>query len=78
MRNTVIDSKQVRKEPIVNVMLTGGRVTESFRANLFSAAGRAGITVNEFVLTAAGEKLRSRGAAVTGVFEPGDLTDRAA
>jgi len=44
----------------VNVMLTGGRVTSSFRQALFLAAGRSGMTVNEFALRAAGEKLAKR------------------
>lgn len=63
------------REPIVNVMLNGGRVTSGFRAALFSAASRAGVTVNEFVLTAAAEKLRASGGQFSGVFEPGDLPD---
>ena len=41
----------------VNVMLTGGRVTSSFRQALFLAAGRSGMTVNEFALRAAGVDL---------------------
>ncbi|WP_311272126.1 MULTISPECIES: hypothetical protein [unclassified Rhizobium] len=61
------------KDPIVNVMLNGGRVTAGFRAALFAAASRAGVSVNEFVLTAAAEKLRACGGQFSGVFEPGDL-----
>jgi hypothetical protein len=73
---TIIATKQRRhKDPIVSVMLTGGRVTSGFRAALFAAASRAGISVNEFVLTAAAEKLRASGRHFSGVFEPGDLSD---
>jgi hypothetical protein len=64
-----------QKDPIVNVMLNGGRVTAGFRAALFAAASRAGVSVNEFVLTAAAEKLRASGSQFSGVFEPGDLPD---
>ena len=58
---------------IVPVMLNGGRVTGAFRGALFSVAARAGVSINEFVLLAAAEKLRCMGEAVDGVFEPGDL-----
>lgn len=58
----------------VNVMLTGGRVTSSFRQALFLAAGRSGMTVNEFALRAAAEKLAKAGASFSGVFERGDIT----
>lgn len=61
---------------IVNVMLNGGRVTSSFRASLFAAAAREGMSVNEFVLTAAAEKLRSAGAPFDGVFAAGDLISK--
>ena len=64
-----------RRDPIVNVMLNGGRVTSGFRAALFAAASRAGVSVNEFVLTAAAEKLRASGSQFSGVFETGDLLD---
>ncbi|CDZ60461.1 Hypothetical protein NGAL_HAMBI2605_10310 [Neorhizobium galegae bv. orientalis] len=64
-----------QRDPIVNVMLNGGRVTSGFRAALFAAASRAGISVNEFVLQAAAEKLRASGSKFSGVFEPGDLLD---
>ena len=72
----IIATKQSRqKDSIVNVMLNGGRVTAGFRAALFAAASRAGVSVNEFVLTAAAEKLRTAGSQFSGVFEPGDLLD---
>jgi len=64
-----------QRDPIVALMLTGGRVTAGFRAALFSAASRAGISVNEFVLTAAAEKLRASGQHFSGLFEAGDLPD---
>lgn len=60
-------------EATVSLMLTGGRVMSGFRALLFAAAARAGVSVNEFVLRAAGEKLRAGGAGFPGVFEPGDV-----
>ena len=58
----------------VNLFLNGGRVTSGFRSSLFDAASRAGISVNEFVITAAAEKLVQRGAAFPGVFRNGDLS----
>lgn len=64
-----------QKDPIVNVMLNGGRVTSGFRAALFAAASRAGVSVNEFVLTAAAEKLRASGNQFAGVFESGDMRE---
>lgn len=72
---TTAPSQRRQKDPIVNVMLNGGRVTSGFRAALFAAASRAGVSVNEFVLTAAAEKLRASGSQFSGVFEPGDLPD---
>jgi len=69
-----IASKHSRqKDPIAALMLNGGRVTSGFRAALFAAASRAGVTVNEFVLTAAAEKLRASGNQFAGVFESGDM-----
>jgi hypothetical protein len=63
-----------------NLLLRGARVTPDFRDALYDAANRAGMSVNEFVISAAAEKLVSRGAAFRGVFRPGDfdLTARAA
>ncbi|MCC2612628.1 hypothetical protein [Neorhizobium petrolearium] len=73
---TLIANRQRRqKDPIVSVMLTGGRVTSGFRAALFAAASRAGVSVNEWVLRAAAEKLSASGSQFSGVFEPGDLPD---
>ncbi len=70
----IIPTRQRKqKDPIVNVMLNGGRVTAGFRAALFAAASRAGVSVNEFVLTAAAEKLRASGNQFAGVFESGDM-----
>ena len=57
----------------VPVLLNGGRVTPGFRSALFDAAGRAGLSVNEFVLRAAAWKLRHDGVSLTGLFFPGDL-----
>lgn len=71
----IIAKQRKQRDPIVNLMLNGGRVTSGFRAALFAAASRAGVSVNEFVLTAAAEKLRASGSQFSGVFEPGDLLD---
>lgn len=57
----------------VQVMLTGARVTSGFRSALFAAASRAGVSVNEYVLTAAAEKLQAAGVRFSGVFASGDL-----
>lgn len=53
---------------IVPLFLNGARVTAGFRAALFDAANRAGITPNEFVISAAAEKLQGSGASFPGVF----------
>ncbi|WP_193446145.1 hypothetical protein [Rhizobium indigoferae] len=53
---------------IVPLSLTGGRVTKGFRDALFDGAARAGISVNEFVLLAAGDKLVALGRDFPGVF----------
>ena len=72
---TVIATKQNKEaERQVQVMLTGARVTSGFRNALFSAAARSGMSVNEFVLRAAGEALARSGANFPGVFERGDIT----
>jgi hypothetical protein len=60
-------------DAIVPVALNGGRVTSGFRAALFAAASRRGISVNELVLLAAGEKLCAAGEHFSGVFRPGDM-----
>lgn len=65
--------QRLHREPVVNVMLNGGRVTAGFRAELFAAANRNGMSVNEYVLHAAGEKLKASGRKFAGVFMPGDL-----
>ncbi|MBB2821291.1 UNVERIFIED_ORG: hypothetical protein GGD59_004563 [Rhizobium esperanzae] len=75
----IIDSRQRRqKDPIVNILLNGGRVTSGFRTALFAASSRAGISVNEYVIQAAGEKLLASGSQFSGVFEPGDIPPVAA
>lgn len=58
---------------LVPITLTGGRVTAGFRSALFAAAGRAGVSVNEYVLSAVGEKLTRAGVQFPGVFCPADL-----
>lgn len=57
----------------VPILLRGGRVTASFRDAVFRAANRSGMSVNEWVLFAAGQQLRASGATLPGVFEPGDI-----
>lgn len=61
------------KTSTAQIMLRGGRVTEQFRDAVFRAANRAGMSVNEFVLTCAARQLRQAGVSFPGVFEPGDL-----
>lgn len=65
-------------DDIVAVALNGGRVTFGFRAALFEAAGRVGVSVNEFVLQAAADKLIASGHDFPGVFHAGDLSRMAA
>lgn len=57
------------------LFLNGARVNAEFREALFDASNRAGITPNEFVITAAAEKLARSGASFPGVFRRGDLPD---
>ena len=57
----------------VPLFLNGARVTSDFRSALFDAANRAGMSVNEFVITAAAEKLMQRGMSFPGVFRKGDI-----
>ncbi|MBO9168348.1 hypothetical protein [Rhizobium sp. L245/93] len=66
-------SVKTPKEPVVAVMLSGGRVTNGFREALFDAANRVGMTPNQFVLQAAAEKLKVSGRSFSGVFHPGDF-----
>lgn len=60
-------------DPIVNLMLNGGRVTATFREALFDATAREGLSVNEFCLKATAEKLRASGHQFSGIFTPGDI-----
>jgi hypothetical protein len=69
----VAANQNFQRDPIVNVMLTGGRVTRSFRDALFSASCREGLTPSEFALKATAEKLSADGVQLPGVFRPGDL-----
>lgn len=61
------------QDPIVNLMLNGGRVTATFRQALFEATAREGLSVNEFCLKAAAEKLVASGRQFSGLFNSGDL-----
>lgn len=61
-----------KRDPIVPIMLNGGRVTSTFRAALFDVTAREGVSVNEFCLLAAAEKLKAAGRSFSGVFCPGD------
>ncbi|MBX5034243.1 hypothetical protein [Rhizobium lentis] len=58
----------ISEKAIVALSLTGGRVTKGFRDALFDGAARAGVSVNEFVLLAAGDKLSTLGRDFPGVF----------
>jgi hypothetical protein len=58
------------------LFLKGARVTSDFRDELFDAANRAGMTPNEFCITAAAEKLAAGGRQFRGVFRKGDLPER--
>lgn len=62
-----------QREPIQPIMLRGGRVTGSFKAELIDAANRAGMSPNEYVLHATAEKLQASGRTISGLFWPGDL-----
>jgi hypothetical protein len=55
------------------LFLNGARVDADFRAALFDAANRAGITPNEFCIVAAAKELTRRGASFSGIFRRGDL-----
>jgi hypothetical protein len=59
---------EISENAIVALSLTGGRVTKGFREALFDGAARAGTSVNEFVLLAAGDKLVTLGRDFPGVF----------
>jgi len=61
------------KTEIVNLMLRDNRVTAGFRTALFDATQREGLSVNEYVLHAAAEKLLKSGQDFPGVFNAGDL-----
>lgn len=62
-----------KREGRAPVMLRGASVMTSYRDALFDASNRAGMTPNEFVLQAAGEKLKAAGREISGVFQPGDI-----
>jgi hypothetical protein len=64
-------------EPLVPMMLNDNRVTRSFREALFEAADRHGLTVSEFALRAAAEKLQASGRQFTGVFRVNDIPETA-
>ncbi|WP_152048238.1 hypothetical protein [Aureimonas psammosilenae] len=64
-----------RSSQPTQLFLKGARVTSAFRASLFDAANRAGVTPNEFVIQAAAEKLARSGASFPGVFRVGDQSD---
>lgn len=66
-------SAHKRREPVVPMALNGGRVLEGFRREVWDAAARSGMSVNEYVLRACGHALVSSGANIPGVFHPGDI-----
>lgn len=57
----------------VPLFLSGAKVDPDFRAELFDAANRAGVTPNEFAIQAAAEKLARAGRTIPGVFRRGDF-----
>ncbi len=61
-------------DPVVSIMLTGGRVTSSFREAVFAAAARSNASINELALSALAEKLAGEGYRFGGVFKKGDLS----
>ena len=63
------------RERTVAIMLNGGRVTATFREALFDVTAREGVSVNEFCLRAAAEKLAASGRKFSGVFHIGDIED---
>ncbi|MBO0906531.1 hypothetical protein [Jiella sonneratiae] len=67
-------SDNSHSQAAVPLFLNGARVTSGFRSALFDAANRAGVTVNEFVISAAAEKLARSGSSFPGVFRAGDLS----
>ncbi|MBB2840198.1 UNVERIFIED_ORG: hypothetical protein GGE64_003965 [Rhizobium etli] len=69
----VVKKRHPGKDPTVNLMLCGGRVTTTFRQALFDATAREGLSVNEFCLKAAAEKLAASGRHFSGLFRPGDF-----
>ncbi len=64
--------KAASRERRSPVMLRGATVMKSFRDDLFDVSNRAGMSVNEFVLMAAAEKLKRSGRQFSGVFKRGD------
>lgn len=70
---TSVQNDRNAKTKIVNLMLRDNRVTAGFRTALFDATQREGLSVNEFVLRAAAEKLRASGRDFPGVFSSGDF-----
>ncbi|MCZ7463550.1 hypothetical protein [Rhizobium rhizogenes] len=75
MTGTVLRQREPKRthDHTVAILLNGGRVTATFRAALFDATAREGVSVNEFCLRAAAEKLRAAGSEFSGIFAPGDL-----
>jgi hypothetical protein len=57
-----------RSERAVQITLQTTTVTERFRSAIFRAARRAGMNPSEFVIAAAGDRLRELGHDFSGVF----------
>jgi len=74
---TIIATKQAPAAQRVNIMIANAKCTAEFRAAVFAAAGRAGQTPADFLMLAAAETMKARGAEFSGVLEPGDLTSQA-
>jgi hypothetical protein len=69
----MIDHESQNHSRLVQLALSSTRVTAAFRAEIFSAADRAGMTVNEFVVEATAEKLRRAGRQFPGPFRDSEL-----
>ncbi|KAB0676709.1 hypothetical protein [Aureimonas leprariae] len=59
--------------PSAQLFLRGAKVNRDFHAALLDAANRAGVTVNEYCITATAEKLMASGRRFPGVFFAGDF-----
>jgi hypothetical protein len=57
----------------VKIAMDAAPVLASFRDEIHVAAHRAGMTIAEFALWSAAERLQRAGRSFAGLFEPGDM-----